>query len=1016
MRLSVCLFACVLVSAVSARHADAASRTVCSSGCQYSSVQAAVDAAVPGDTILLRAGQTFVENLTLRNKNTTSTLFITIRSDAAASSLPPAGVRLIPEGKPGANTSRSSLARLVGKGGTAKSTPVVRTSAGAHHYRLQFLEIDGTANVGYETLMLFGSDSATSLSELPHSLVLDRMWIHGHPVLGMKRGLYMNSRTTDVLNSYFNDFFIFSDSQAISGTGGPGPYRILNNHLEASGENIMFGGNDPVITGLVPSDIEIRGNYFTKKVAWRDPILSPPAKPSIAASTTAGTLSAGTHYFKVAALITPGGATAYSAPSPEVSVTVSAGKSARLSWPAVARASKYRVYRGTTSNGESRYMDTSTTSITYTGSGELAQTPRATGSKWTVKNLLELKNARRVTIDGNLFENNWAAAQQGHAILLSPNQYQGRAPWTIVRDVTFTNNILRHAAGALAIAGHDSDDPQGQTVNVIVRNNLFEDLSPFWGNTGRGIQITDGPANIVIDHNTWEHDGTLLEIDGPAVPGFVMTNNIARHNKYGIKGRGYSSGLATLNKFMPGYSFKANVLAGADPALYPTGNYYPATSLFLTQFVSAATGDFRLASTSPYNDKATNGTDIGAIFTALETARLAKSGTGGTSAPTAPGDDPPVEPLPGPLPTGWQSRDIGAVGQPGSATGSGDAITVNGAGADVWDRADGFHYAYRTLTGDGTITAQVSSITGAESWTKVGVMMRASTAANAAHAFMLVSTAKGLAFQRRASDGALTASTSGGTGTAPRWVRLTRRGNVVTAYASRDGASWTTVGSATITLPSTALVGVAVSSHDTGRLATGAFDNVSVQAGASAPAPGWQTRDIGAVGQAGSSSGSGSSRTVSGAGADVWGTADAFHFAYMPMSGDASITAEVASITGAEAWTKVGVMMRGSTAANAAHAFMLVSAGKGLAFQRRATDGSTSANTAGGTGTAPRWVRLTRTGNVITASVSANGSTWTTVGSATIALPSNALVGLAVSSHDTSRLATGTFENISVTP
>jgi hypothetical protein len=291
------------------------------------------------------------------------------------------------------------------------------------------------------------------------------------------------------------------------------------------------------------------------------------------------------------------------------------------------------VYRGTTSNGESRYMDTSTTSITYTGSGELAQTPRATGSKWTVKNLLELKNARRVTIDGNLFENNWAAAQQGHAILLSPNQYQGRAPWTIVRDITFTNNILRHAAGALAIAGHDSDDPQGQTVNVIVRNNLFEDLSPFWGNTGRGIQITDGPANIVIDHNTWEHDGTLLEIDGPAVPGFVMTNNIARHNKYGIKGRGYSSGLATLNKFMPGYSFKANVLAGADPALYPTGNYYPATSLFLTQFVSAATGDFRLASTSPYNDKATNGTDIGAIFTALETARLAKSGTGGTSAP-----------------------------------------------------------------------------------------------------------------------------------------------------------------------------------------------------------------------------------------------------------------------------------------------------------------------------------------------------------------------------------------------
>jgi regulation of enolase protein 1 (concanavalin A-like superfamily) len=371
--------------------------------------------------------------------------------------------------------------------------------------------------------------------------------------------------------------------------------------------------------------------------------------------------------------------------------------------------------------------------------------------------------------------------------------------------------------------------------------------------------------------------------------------------------------------------------------------------------------------------------------------------------------------LPSPLPPGWQARDIGAVGLPGSATGSGGSMTVSGAGADVWGTSDAFHYAYIPLAGDGTVTAQVSSITGAQAWTKVGVMIRASTAADSAHAFMLVSTSKGLAFQRRRTNGATSVHTSGGSGTAPRWVRLVRRGNVITASVSTTGASWTTVASDTISLPSTALLGVAVSSHEATRLATGSFDNVRVEAGTPGPDPsGWQARDIGAVGQQGSTAASGNSLTVSGAGADVWGTADAFHFASTPVTGDGAVTAQVSSITGAQAWTKVGVMVRGATAADAAHGFMLVSTSKGLAFQRRVSAGRTSVHTAGGSGTAPRWVRLTRRGNLITAYVSATGTSWTTVGSATIELPTTALFGVAVSSHDPTRLATGVFDNVSV--
>jgi hypothetical protein len=180
----VCLLACVL--AFDAVRSEAAVRTVCASGCQYSNLQTAIDQAVPGDDIVLRAGQTYVGNFILRAKSASSTAFITIRSDAAASSLPAAGVRLVPEGKPGANTARSSLARLLGQGGTYRPVAVVRTERGAHHYRLQFLDIDGTGSVGYETVVSLGFNNSTqtTLGAAPWSIVLDRVWVHGHRTKG----------------------------------------------------------------------------------------------------------------------------------------------------------------------------------------------------------------------------------------------------------------------------------------------------------------------------------------------------------------------------------------------------------------------------------------------------------------------------------------------------------------------------------------------------------------------------------------------------------------------------------------------------------------------------------------------------------------------------------------------------------------------------------------------------------------------------------------------------------------
>jgi hypothetical protein len=187
------------------------------------------------------------------------------------------------------------------------------------------------------------------------------------------------------------------------------------------------------------------------------------------------------------------------------------------------------------------------------------------------------------------------------------------------------------------------------------------------------------------------------------------------------------------------------------------------------------------------------------------------------------------------VPDGWTTADIGAVGAAGSASGSGGAFTVTGAGADIWGTTDAFRFAYRPLSGDGTIVARVTTVQNVTDWTKAAVMMRAALTPTSMQAMMLVSANKGLAFQRRVTTNGLSTNTSGGTGHAPYWVKLTRAGQLFSAYKSTDGNTWTLVGSDTIAMPSTIEVGLAVTSHLAGSLATATFDSVAVT-GASAPA------------------------------------------------------------------------------------------------------------------------------------------------------------------------------------
>ena len=152
-----------------------------------------------------------------------------------------------------------------------------------------------------------------------------------------------------------------------------------------------------------------------------------------------------------------------------------------------------------------------------------------------------------------------------------------------------------------------------------------------------------------------------------------------------------------------------------------------------------------------------------------------------------------------------------------------------------------------------------------------------------------------------------------------------------------------------------------------------------------------------------------------GAGADVWGTTDALHLAWQPLDGDGSIVAHVGEVDGAHPWMKAGVMMRASLDPGSAHAFMLVSAGNGLAFQRRTAGGGQTGHTAAPSASM-RWVKLVRHGTTITAAASHDGISWTTVGSDVFALGQRLHVGLAVTSHDATRLATATFDQVTVSP
>src|SRR5206468_652846 len=167
-----------------------------------------------------------------------------------------------------ARVSACAIALAVLSSPVRAATISVPAGGDLHSALVEFLaNADGAGDI---MTLGDGSPAQNTLALVPHDLIVDRCYLHADPGSPQKRGIALNSASTTITGSYIAGMkAVGQDSQAIAGWNGPGPYAITNNYLEGAGENVIFGGADPAIPNLVPGDITITGNLFSKPVAWR---------------------------------------------------------------------------------------------------------------------------------------------------------------------------------------------------------------------------------------------------------------------------------------------------------------------------------------------------------------------------------------------------------------------------------------------------------------------------------------------------------------------------------------------------------------------------------------------------------------------------------------------------------------------------------------------------------------------------------------------------------------------------
>jgi hypothetical protein len=511
-----------------------------------------------GDVVQLQAGATFSGNFAVPNKSCDDAHWIIVRTSAPDSSLPSEGTRLTPcyagvsalAGRPALKCA--STANVVAKiefNGKSGSGPIT-FAPGASHYRLIGLEVTrGASTAPVYNLIQFNGPC--------DHLVFDRMWVHGNAQGETVRGILLSaSRYVAVVDSYFSDFHCIArsgacgDTQAIGGGLGDSPmgsYKIVNNFLEAAGENILLGGGYATTT---PADIEIRHNHMFKPIIWM--------------------------------------------------------------------------------RGQAGYAG------------------GADGNPFIVKNLLELKNAQRVLIDGNVMENSWGGfSQVGFAILLTPKNQAGRlgvnlCPACQVTDVTIRNTTISHVAAgfqiANALAGSGAPrDGQRYSIHDVVIDDID---GKKYGGPGEFAQVSVSAGAPVLQNVTMNHvtafPPSILFMIGDMVATSTAMRNVSFTNSIVTAGSHpvWSTGggpancafhdvpSVTFNACFSGSTFSNNAIIDSPPASWPEKNFLPGSTstVRFANYNGGSGGDYRLQPSSPFKRKGTDGKDLGADVDAIHAA------------------------------------------------------------------------------------------------------------------------------------------------------------------------------------------------------------------------------------------------------------------------------------------------------------------------------------------------------------------------------------------------------------
>jgi hypothetical protein len=292
-------------------------------------------------------------------------------------------------------------------------------------------------------------------------------------------------------------------------------------------------------------------------------------------------------------------------------------------------ASENIIFGGSDPSSAANIPSDITVEYNYCTKSEAWRTP---SSGYQVKNIFQLKNAKRVRVRFNVFEKNWTDAQAGAAIVMTPVNQDGTAPQSGVTDVLFANNVIRDVEQGLNMTGYGfyyeqpalaPGGPTIQTTRITIRNNLWQMTTRRWA------ALSSELGTVTLDHNTAIGDGeagleaVFMGIDGEiAVTGeaearaplysvnrLTYTNNFVQGNEYGFRSTN-GFGNTTLSTRVNSYTWLENVLGMAEAY-----GGYPATTTVITKAQLHAQLDsanqYRLIAASPYRNAGTDGRDLG---------------------------------------------------------------------------------------------------------------------------------------------------------------------------------------------------------------------------------------------------------------------------------------------------------------------------------------------------------------------------------------------------------------------